>query len=218
MIFEGLPREKVRSIAAQTAAGLAAAHEQHLVHGDLKPANILVTSEGVAKILDFGLARSQPSTVVTSTTELTSTPSADTRRPVTPDYEDQSATVDVPANSSSSAYDRTVSDNPMGIRGTPAYMSPEQLTGQTVVLASDTFSFGLILYEMLAGQRALGDDSLVEILSKLSSDELARQLAAQVGREYRDLLASLLARDPMQRPAISDVASWFTSEPTEHRP
>jgi serine/threonine protein kinase len=52
-----LPLESLRSIAVQIAAGMAAAHIAGIVHGDLKPENVMVTAEGVAKILDFGLAR-----------------------------------------------------------------------------------------------------------------------------------------------------------------
>jgi eukaryotic-like serine/threonine-protein kinase len=49
--------ERVSEIARQVALGMAAAHASGIIHGDLKPDNVIVTVEGVAKILDFGLAR-----------------------------------------------------------------------------------------------------------------------------------------------------------------
>jgi serine/threonine protein kinase/Tfp pilus assembly protein PilF len=98
--------EEALDIAVQVAKGLEEAHRKGIIHRDIKPANIMLTSNGQAKIMDFGLAR------VESAGDLTRT--------------------DV-------------------VMGTVAYMSPEQALGKKVDHRTDIWSFGCLLYEMLAG-------------------------------------------------------------------
>lgn len=69
MLTEGQPLPVVQAvdIAAQVADGLAYAHQHHVIHRDIKPANILITSDGRAKIADFGIARMRSSETRTQT-------------------------------------------------------------------------------------------------------------------------------------------------------
>ncbi len=112
---EGLPLEVVAEIGLQACRGLAHAHERRdlrgrpvgVVHGDVSPANFLLSMEGQVKLADFGLARLR----------------------------------------SAALGDGSVS-------GKFSYMSPEQSKGESLSPASDLFSLGAVLYEMLAGRRA----------------------------------------------------------------
>lgn len=158
------PPERVSDIARQIAAGMAAAHEHGVTHGDLKPANIVLTREGVVKLLDFGLAlrRPRPAANPGDSTLYVNARAADT------------------------------------IAGTPSYMSPEQAAGQPPGPASDVFALGLIIYELLRGQKAFGDRNVLEVLSQIRDLDPSR-LTADLPEPYRALLPRMLARDPAAR-------------------
>jgi serine/threonine protein kinase len=157
-----LPPERVAAIGRQVALGMAAAHAQAIVHGDLKPANIMVTREGVAKVLDFGLARRQRRTVSGDETIL---------------FEDVATG---------------------GLAGTPLYMSPEQAHGQPLMPATDVFSFGLVLYEMLTGRTAIEGDTILEIIRKIETLEVDR-FAAEFAGPFAAILRQALVADWRQR-------------------
>jgi serine/threonine protein kinase len=121
---QDLELKKLLEYFAQAADGLAKAHAAGIVHRDLKPENIMVTEDGYAKILDFGLAK----LVETNPTE--------------------SGAVD-PGEAATAVMDKT---RPGVIMGTIGYMSPEQAQGRHVDQRSDIFSFGCILYEAATHQ------------------------------------------------------------------
>lgn len=154
-----LPLEEAVKYGSQICDALAAAHARGIIHRDLKPSNIIVTN-GSAKILDFGLAK--------SVREQEEGPLAETL---------------------------TAS---RALVGTPAYMSPEQITGGVADTRTDIFAFGLVFYEMLAGRRAFDAQD---------STGLARQILVEqvpvpgehVPGTLRHVLERCLAKDPLNR-------------------
>ena len=126
-------------ILIQIGEGLAKAHEVDIVHRDLKPDNIMITSDGYAKILDFGLAKLADSAGV-----------------------DQDATTDDAPTAVAP------STKPGIIVGTPQYMSPEQLSGAEVDQRSDIFAFGAVAYEALSGRRAFSGSILPEMVHQIT--------------------------------------------------
>jgi hypothetical protein len=112
---------------ADIARGVVAAHAQGVVHCDLKPANVLVTPSGRAMVADFGLSASAFLPVV-----------------------DASDTPDRPHISATSMAVQTGAGHV--VRGTPAYMSPEQARGEPAKPISDVYALGAVLFWLLSGQ------------------------------------------------------------------
>lgn len=97
--------------------------------------------------------------------------------------------------------DETADFNPDadgGISGTPAYMSPEQARGERVTSASDVFSLGLILFEMLTGKRAIPGAKLLEVLRGIEQIQ-AEEHANQLAEPFAGLLRLALVNDPARR-------------------
>ncbi|MGP1273494.1 MAG: protein kinase domain-containing protein [Phycisphaerales bacterium] len=165
-----LPIDEAIEYAVQIAAGVEAAHEAGVIHRDLKPANIIVTPDGQAKVLDFGLARTDDGGQ--SSTGALDSPTMTTPQP---------------------QHSPTIAG---AILGTAAYMSPEQARGRRVDKRTDIWSFGVLLYEMLIGASPFhgetATDSIGAVLHKVL--DLGR-LPPGTPANVRRVLERCLVRD-----------------------
>jgi serine/threonine-protein kinase len=173
-----IPVGEALPIAKQIAEALEAAHQQGIIHRDLKPANVKVRPDGAVKVLDFGLAKLTDVASVTRSVEETASP-----------------TITSPAMLTGLGM----------ILGTAAYMSPEQAKGRQADQRSDVWAFGCVLFEMLSGSRAFGDDDVFVTLSKVLQvqpdfDALPSDLSPVVRR----FLERCLQKDPRRR--VHDIA------------
>ncbi|MBI3425686.1 MAG: serine/threonine protein kinase, partial [Acidobacteria bacterium] len=168
-----LPVRKALEYAQQIASGLAAAHAKGIVHRDLKPENLFVTTDGRVKILDFGLAKLKPPKLAGGVDSEAATQNL-LKKPLT---------------------------NPGVIMGTVGYMSPEQVRGAEVDHRSDIFSFGMILYEMLAGQRAFNGSSMAELMSAILKEELPElsETNAKISPALDKIVRRCLEKKPERR-------------------
>src|SRR5436309_6725470 len=162
--------DQLFALAIQIADALDAAHSKSIIHRDVKPANIFVTTREQAKILDFGLAKQQL-----------------VHRARAVEAVDGS-TVSLPQESLTS---------PGAALGTIAYMSPEQVRGEDLDARTDLFSFGAVLYEMATGQHAFSGRTTGVIHDAILNREptSARQSNPHVPLELERIIAKALEKD-----------------------
>ena len=148
-----LPAWEACGVAAQLCQALAGAHAQRIVHRDVKPANIMLSTEGRVKVGDFGVAR---------------------------------------------LAEGTTDGNPASIVGTPRYMAPEQGRGRPTTPATDVYSAGVVLYEMLSGAPPFTASSVVE-LALLHLEEPPPPLSPRLPVALVQVVERALAKEPARR-------------------
>ncbi|OMH39186.1 serine/threonine-protein kinase [Motiliproteus sp. MSK22-1] len=166
--------EHILDIFMQLTAALEYAHQNGIVHRDIKPDNILFSPDGeTVKLTDFGIAHCEDN-----------------------HYSEKTQ---------------------FGmLLGTPRYMSPEQAAGEQLDGRSDLFSLGVILYELLTGEKAFKSPTITGLIVQVTSHppELIDKLSSDVPRGVRHILRRLLEKDPAKRPSsgreVVDVLRWET--------
>ncbi len=161
-------------VADKVASALQEAHDKGIIHRDLKPANIMILADGGVKVLDFGLAKA-----------------------LSPESAAGSGLSDPSMSPTLTAAMGTQAGL---IMGTAGYMSPEQARGQTLDQRCDVWSFGVVLFQMLAGERLFSGETATDVIAAVVTrepdwDKLPATTPAAVLR----LLRRCLEKDPRRR-------------------
>jgi serine/threonine protein kinase/tetratricopeptide (TPR) repeat protein len=188
-----LALDEILRLVCNVCSALAYAHKNLIVHRDIKPTNILVTSDGTPRLIDFGIAKLLAA-----------------------------------ADAGSVVTEQTVGIGPC----TPRYSSPEQIRGEQVTTAADTFAIGIVLYELLTGAHPFvaskdTDPAGFETLRKICDDE-PRRLADRArthGRPYQRLkgdVEAIVSKALQKKPSdryksvehfIDDIESFLDRRP-----
>lgn len=170
--------ERALEVIRQSAAGLAAAHRNEIVHRDVKPQNLLIADDGTVKVTDFGIARFLTDT----TTTMTATGA---------------------------------------VLGTSHFLAPERAQGQPAGKASDVYALGCVLYQLVTGHPPFQGDQPASVMYQhvTTTPTPPSDLRPQLAGEFEQLLLSMLAKDPADRPTAAEIAAgtWHRGQSDTRR-
>ena len=219
-----LPIDEVLRIGGQIADGLAAAHAQGLLHRDIKPANVWLERSPVAPRQGSrgGTEVVAPSSIAGATDVVSGIGNPVAERQ---GYDGQGyARVKILDFGLARLEQADAQLTGSGvILGTPAYMSPEQASGEVVDARTDLFSLGVVLYRMATGEQPFQGKTTTAVLKSLAVDTPVdpRELRGEITHELSDFILRLLDKDRTRRPGsaveVSRELTNFASRKTSSR-
>jgi serine/threonine-protein kinase len=194
-IADGLSESDKLSIAKQLLDVLVAVHGRGVIHRDLTPDNIMVTTEGTVKVLDFGLARSVEAAPVVSESKAPEEATSSDQVTTWAHLEmDDLGSVDLQTKAGV-------------VVGTVRYMSPEQARGEPVTPASDIFSLGLILQQLFTGACPYDREMTTGQMLYARATEGGVLPATGLRPDHDRLISRMKAFAPGMRPSSVDAAA-----------
>ncbi|MFH0901326.1 MAG: protein kinase [Pseudomonadota bacterium] len=194
-------KEAVR-VAMAIAEALSEAHRHGILHRDLKPENILMAKDGRLRVLDFGMAA-----VIRAVGEANPDADAAALGSGGANLADSGADSLPDAGLANRVEDVPAKLLPGLVCGTPAYMAPEQWRHEQSTEATDIWAFGVILYELLSGNRPYSLISIDALSAAVCLPDPVPRLETSepMPAELCTLVDRCLGKDPKTRPPASEI-------------